>query len=99
MQLLFFFYWYGEHPLLHVPTHSFPTRPSSDLLELVVPLFQHGFLAKLGGLVLHQLFPPRDDSPTSTLGAGPNHCQIRIFTVGVRLRIAQFLLEIGRAHV
>src|SRR3546814_14500360 len=28
---LFFFYWYGDHRDLHVLTHSFPTRRSSDL--------------------------------------------------------------------
>src|SRR6056297_539602 len=27
----FFFYWYGAHRDLHVLTHSFPTRRSSDL--------------------------------------------------------------------
>src|SRR3546814_15845698 len=29
---LFFFEWYGDHRDLHVLTHSFPTRRSSDLL-------------------------------------------------------------------
>src|SRR3546814_16697538 len=29
--LLFFFEWYGDHRDLHVLTHSFPTRRSSDL--------------------------------------------------------------------
>src|SRR3546814_15422982 len=29
--VLFFFYWYGGHPFLHVLTHAFPTRRSSDL--------------------------------------------------------------------
>src|SRR3546814_18130324 len=29
--LLFFFYGYGDHRDLHVLTHSFPTRRSSDL--------------------------------------------------------------------
>src|SRR3546814_8728095 len=29
--VLFFFYWSGDHRDLHVLTHSFPTRRSSDL--------------------------------------------------------------------
>src|SRR3546814_14368583 len=29
--VFFFFYLYGDLPDLHVLTHSFPTRPSSDL--------------------------------------------------------------------
>src|SRR3546814_7150284 len=28
---MFFFYWYGDHRDLHLLTHSFPTRRSSDL--------------------------------------------------------------------
>src|SRR3546814_10914466 len=31
--LRFFFSCYGDHPDLHVLTHSFPTRRSSDLLK------------------------------------------------------------------
>src|SRR3546814_5789491 len=31
MYLYFFFEWYGDHRDLHVLTHSFPTRRSSDL--------------------------------------------------------------------
>src|SRR3546814_16812587 len=31
MCVLFFFYCYGDHRYLHVLTHSFPTRRSSDL--------------------------------------------------------------------
>src|SRR3546814_1072788 len=30
---VFFFYCYGDHRELHVLTHSFPTRRSSDLLS------------------------------------------------------------------
>src|SRR3546814_3863771 len=30
---IFFYSRYGDHRVLHVLTHSFPTRPSSDLLE------------------------------------------------------------------
>src|SRR3546814_255119 len=33
-QLVFFFVCYGDHRDLHVLTHSFPTRRSSDLLTL-----------------------------------------------------------------
>src|SRR3546814_10895375 len=29
--MFFFFYWYADHRELHVLTHSFPTRRSSDL--------------------------------------------------------------------
>src|SRR3546814_6631241 len=32
--LVFFFYRYGDHRDLHVLTHSFPTRRSSDLEQL-----------------------------------------------------------------
>src|SRR3546814_11570608 len=31
--IFFFFKCYGDHRDLHVPTHSFPTRRSSDLLR------------------------------------------------------------------
>src|SRR3546814_6851363 len=31
--LWFFFEWNGNHPDLHVLTHSFPTRRASDLIE------------------------------------------------------------------
>src|SRR3546814_19115147 len=31
--LVFFFYGYGDHRDLHLLTHSFPTRLSSDLLS------------------------------------------------------------------
>src|SRR3546814_17024488 len=31
----FFFEWYGDHRNLHVLTHSFPTRRSSDLARRV----------------------------------------------------------------
>src|SRR3546814_3770242 len=31
---MFFFYLYGDHLDLHVLTHSFPTRRSSDLLGI-----------------------------------------------------------------
>src|SRR3546814_3186903 len=31
--LCFFFSWYGDHRYLHVLTHSFPTRRSSDLAD------------------------------------------------------------------
>src|SRR3546814_5956400 len=31
MFFVFFFSWYGDHRDLHVLTHSFPTRRSSDL--------------------------------------------------------------------
>src|SRR3546814_11840044 len=31
----FFFYGYGDHRVLHVLTHAFPTRRSSDLQELL----------------------------------------------------------------
>src|SRR3546814_7922950 len=31
---LIFFLWYGDHRDLHVLTHSFPTRRSSDLIEI-----------------------------------------------------------------
>src|SRR3546814_20379266 len=30
---MLFFEVHGDHPDLHVPTHSFPTRRSSDLFE------------------------------------------------------------------
>src|SRR3546814_9466455 len=30
---MFFFYRYGDHRDLHVLTHSFPTRRSSDLID------------------------------------------------------------------
>src|SRR3546814_18792115 len=33
---LFFFYSYGDHPDLHVLTHSCPTRHSSDLPQVTV---------------------------------------------------------------
>src|SRR3546814_14620436 len=32
--ILFFFYVYGDHRDLHVLTHSFPTRRSSDLVPV-----------------------------------------------------------------
>src|SRR3546814_15044296 len=35
---LFFFSWYGDHRDLHVLTHSFPTRRSSDLIVARVPV-------------------------------------------------------------
>src|SRR3546814_10850037 len=39
--LLFFFYLYGDHRYLHVLTHSFPTRRSSDLLGLAIEEILH----------------------------------------------------------
>src|SRR3546814_14311018 len=45
--LLFFFYYTGAHRILHVPTHSFPTRRSSVLhgvLLLIVVLGNTSFL-------------------------------------------------------
>src|SRR3546814_4602052 len=35
--LFFFFYLFGDHRYLHVLTHSFPTRRSSDLLPRCLP--------------------------------------------------------------
>src|SRR3546814_12361898 len=32
--MTFFFEWYGDHRDLHVLTHSFPTRRSSDLMTM-----------------------------------------------------------------
>src|SRR3546814_2934246 len=34
--MVLFFYGYGDHRDLHVLTHSFPTRRSSDLLALAI---------------------------------------------------------------
>src|SRR3546814_3729126 len=34
MCVFFFFYWYGDHRDLHLLTHSFPTRRSSDLIAV-----------------------------------------------------------------
>src|SRR3546814_19848175 len=36
---IFFFYGYGDHRDLHVLTHSFPTRRSSDLNFLSIGVF------------------------------------------------------------
>src|SRR3546814_19578343 len=51
----FFFYWYGDHRDLHVLTHSFPTRRSSDLMASVRGLAAAAqipaYCASKGGLV------------------------------------------------
>src|SRR3546814_15194010 len=39
---LLFFEWYGDHRDLHVLTHSFPTRRSSDLIMSEVQDFIRG---------------------------------------------------------
>src|SRR3546814_18854237 len=44
--MVFFFYGYGDHLDLHVLTHSFPTRRSSDLAERChrIAILDHGAL-------------------------------------------------------
>src|SRR3546814_19005134 len=56
---MFFFYWSGDHRDLHVLTHSFPTRRSSDLLSLALvvalaaaPAFAQSTSAGVAGQVL-----------------------------------------------
>src|SRR3546814_3052091 len=39
---IFFFSLYGDHRDLHVLTHSFPTRRSSDLRNLELPIAEMG---------------------------------------------------------
>src|SRR3546814_8452922 len=46
--LCFFFYGYGDHRDLHVLTHSFPTRRSSDLRSIPCPSYPEIRLAFAG---------------------------------------------------
>src|SRR3546814_14813306 len=50
MIVIFFFYVYGDHRDLHVLTHSFPTRRSSDLIRrgCDVPGTEHRIPLRLG---------------------------------------------------
>src|SRR3546814_17230576 len=57
--LIFFFYFYGHHRDLHVLTHSFPTRRSSDLTNLTKVALSCIHQAELlDGLAVEVCFPP-----------------------------------------
>src|SRR3546814_16413146 len=76
ISLLFFFELYGDHRYLHVRTHSFPTRRSSDLMPacnfmvasaLPTNTTLSASSAKPGCIRSH-LFPPtRSEEHTSEL--------------------------------
>src|SRR3546814_19225018 len=62
MLFAFFFYYSGDHRDLHVLTHSFPTRRSSDLQFLIYSEANlRGVLARLA----------TDSSAAATPSAGP----------------------------
>src|SRR3546814_14356586 len=93
--LIFFFYCTGDPRDLHVLTHSFPTRRSSDLGD-APPLFLLLLGALAGGLILNVMpcvFPILSLKAISLARAGESAAQARsegiAYTAG----------EIGRAHV
>src|SRR3546814_2834481 len=57
--VVFFFEWYGDHRYLHVLTHAFPTRRSSDLSRIQVELRQHARL-RLRAYLGHSGCDPRE---------------------------------------
>src|SRR3546814_11443654 len=50
--IVFFFYRSGSHRDLHVLTHSFPTRRSSDLWACCASTWRTGRIAKMNALAV-----------------------------------------------
>src|SRR3546814_14230234 len=68
--MFFFFKWFGDHRDLHVLTHSFPTRRSSDRVSGRSSPLGEGDHAKHGGGA-RELFPARSTSRDSARAPPP----------------------------